>query len=325
VNAVVDNNGEIVAAGGEIEFLDPVTSSDVAAKLTLQNGVARFPKSGTGFDTTTGLLATTAGTNDIYGTVRIQGTGSRIVVSGESTAVFHDPVTNNGGTIQVFPGSTAIYLQGLTTMGNSSVLSIQLADPDDEPDLGQVEVATSAQLAGNLELSLATGFTPTLGDTFQILSAAGGITGSLNLATAPPLPGSMQWNLTVGPTAVVASIVATGDYNGNGMVDAADYVLWRDALGQAGTNLAADGNGSGMVDAADYDIWRSRFGNTLGTSVNAPAATLSAVPEPATMGLFSLAALLLTLRFSGGARPARTRQCPLAGSVYILETTSTID
>ena len=63
------------------------------------------------------MLATTGGTNDIYGTVRIQTASSKISVSGGSTAVFHDPVTNAGGTIEVFAGSTIVYLQGLTTTG----------------------------------------------------------------------------------------------------------------------------------------------------------------------------------------------------------------
>ena len=35
-----------------------------------------------------------------------------------------------------------------------------------------------------------------------------------------------------------------GDYNLDGIVDAADYVVWRKTLGQSGTDLAADGNNS---------------------------------------------------------------------------------
>ncbi len=54
-----------------------------------------------------------------------------------------------------------------------------------------------------------------------------------------------------------------GDYNHNGTQDAADYVLWRQSLGQTvprGTGV--DGNNNGTVDTADYDIWRSQFGGT---------------------------------------------------------------
>lgn len=55
-----------------------------------------------------------------------------------------------------------------------------------------------------------------------------------------------------------------GDYNRDGLVNAADYTVWRDALGQTVTpGVGADGDGSGTIDAADYSIWRSHFGNGL--------------------------------------------------------------
>ena len=57
-----------------------------------------------------------------------------------------------------------------------------------------------------------------------------------------------------------------GDYNDDGIVDAADYVVWRKAQGQAATFFTgADGDGSGLVDDADYDLWRSRFGDPSAT------------------------------------------------------------
>jgi T5SS/PEP-CTERM-associated repeat protein len=285
VNALVDNDGEISVASGEIEFLEQVVNSHAAAKVTLQNGVVRFPKAGFGFDSTTGVLATTGGSSDIYGTVRLQGAGSRIAVGGDSTAVFHDPVTNSGGVIEVFPGSTLLLLQGLTTMGPGSALSVHLTNPDQQPDLGQVEVAGSAQLEGNLQLTLAAGFVPKVGDSFQIVTAAGGITGSLALASAPALPGGLQWDLDVNPTTVVLNVLSSGDYNGDGAVDAADYLLWRNTLGQAGPALPADGDGSGVVDAADYDIWRNRFGNVVGGGMGAALA----VPEPRASVLITFA------------------------------------
>src|SRR6202007_2157730 len=41
-----------------------------------------------------------------------------------------------------------------------------------------------------------------------------------------------------------------GDFNHDGIVDAADYTVWRDSLGQTG-NVAADGNEDNVVDMAD--------------------------------------------------------------------------
>jgi hypothetical protein len=84
----------------------------------------------------------------------------------------------------------------------------------------------------------------------------------------------------------------TGDYNGNGTVDAADYVLWRDTLNQAGMNLPADGNNNNMIDAGDYDVWKSRFGRTSGVG----SAANSSVPEPTTLTLLLFGMLAAVAR-----------------------------
>jgi hypothetical protein len=77
----------------------------------------------------------------------------------------------------------------------------------------------------------------------------------------------------------------SGDYNGNGVVDAADFVVWRNTLNAAGTGLAADGNGDGHVDSADYQIWRSHLGDA-GTGLSSGGRfTLLAIPEPLALNL----------------------------------------
>src|SRR5262245_40045903 len=56
---------------------------------------------------------------------------------------------------------------------------------------------------------------------------------------------------------VVPSVV--GDYDGNKIVNGLDYNTWRQSFGST-TSLAADGNLNGIVDAADYVIYRDHFG-----------------------------------------------------------------
>ena len=78
-----------------------------------------------------------------------------------------------------------------------------------------------------------------------------------------------------------------GDYNGNGVVDMADYVLWRN-----GGPLQNEGDQPGTVNQADYTYWRSRFGAASGSGVGS-----AAVPEPSAMLLcLTIPTLLLARR-----------------------------
>jgi hypothetical protein len=68
-----------------------------------------------------------------------------------------------------------------------------------------------------------------------------------------------------------------GDYDGNGVVEINDYLIWRQEFGLSGTGLSSDGNGNSTVDAADYVVWRDNF-VAMASSLAAPP-----VPEPSTL------------------------------------------
>ena len=72
-------------------------------------------------------------------------------------------------------------------------------------------------------------------------------------------------------------LTTEGDYNGDGVVDAADYTRWRDGG-------SADGNNDGIVDIRDYQVWSATFGTA------SPVATT--VPEPSALIMIALCALL---------------------------------
>ncbi len=99
----------------------------------------------------------------------------------------------------------------------------------------------------------------------------------------PGLPGEMNFwalsahyaDLTQGTNGAVVSagmqlaynglpnvLRSPGDYNDNGRVDAADYTVWRDTLGDsAGRGEGANASPDDVVGPEDYDIWKTRYGS----------------------------------------------------------------
>lgn len=96
------------------------------------------------------------------------------------------------------------------------------------------------------------------------------------------LPGELTQSLSVTLTAEVSTDFLLGDFNQDGLVDAADYAVWRDTEGQSGLApfAAADANGDGTVDTSDRDLWASNYGVSVPLSV--------AVPEPGTLACLML-------------------------------------
>ncbi|MEN1680541.1 MAG: right-handed parallel beta-helix repeat-containing protein [Planctomycetota bacterium] len=97
----------------------------------------------------------------------------------------------------------------------------------------------------------------------------------------------------------VALLVPPGDFNRDGVVDTADYTLWRDMVGRTGIDLAADVTGEdlqgvpdGIVDGSDYALWRANFGRTASTA----NALVARAPEPRAMTLTAFVLIVGMLR-----------------------------
>ena len=96
-------------------------------------------------------------------------------------------------------------------------------------------------------------FAPSAGSSFDLLDW-GSLSGTFCTIQLPTLSGGLQWNTSQLYTTGVISVALPGDFNGNGIVDAADYVVWR----------KSDGSQNG------YATWRAHFGQTAGGGAPVP-------------------------------------------------------
>ncbi len=207
-----------------------------------------------------------------------------------------------GATPGLFVDPAVLRVEGNFTMLAGSTLEIDLFDPT---AFDLLEVTGVLTAAGSLEVGL-DAQAPDLeaGDVFDVLDFAS-LTGTFGDVVLPTLTSGLTWDLSQLYTDGVLAVVATGltgDYNDDGVVDAADYTVWRDSFGQSGSDLPADGDGNGTVDEADYVVWKSHYGDTAGSGSTTGGAALAAVPEPASLVMLILG--LLTIRFIRRTSPA---------------------
>jgi hypothetical protein len=147
----------------------------------------------------------------------------------------------------------------------------------------------------------ANGLNITNGAMLDILPVGNVTAGQYVIAMANSISGMFALNAPAGFSIAhnATSIVLTapdfsggvaGDYNEDGVVDAADYTVWRDRLGQSTPLPNTDPTDmDGQVTTAEYNFWKSRFGATSGAGSSDLNRGTGAVPEPTSCGLVLLA------------------------------------
>ncbi len=308
--------GNTNAAGGRLESS---TGSQLLYTQGLTTNSGLIALTGGAFDNNNLALAN-PGRIEGYGAVRTGGLTNSGAISVADALDVLGPVTNNGSvntttgaTVRFFgpvsgPGSysgtgtvtflntfspgaspAAVNFGGDVDLAGTSTLVIELAGMSSGSQYDTLAAAGDVTLGGTLDVDLLGGFTPAPGSVFQIVSAAGGVGGSFAEASLPSLVGA-NWQLRYNENAVLLQVALAGDYNFNGQVDAADYTIWRNSLGESGIGLSADGNGDRQVDADDYAIWKTHFGESVGPGsggqAGLPPQAFEAVPEPRSGILF---------------------------------------
>jgi hypothetical protein len=187
---------------------------------------------------------------------------------------------------------------------NSGVLEIEILGRE----FGQydrLETHGLITLGGTLRVRLLESnsgpFEPQLGDAFVFLAAYGGYEEEFDDFDLPELAPGLAWTISPGDVVLYLAVVAAplaGDYNDDGIVDAADYTVWRDNLGRE-LSLSNETASLGVVDDEDYDAWKANFGATGSTSGQ---ASLAAVPEPSSIWMVLGGLVLPWLRRHHAAR-----------------------
>lgn len=208
----------------------------------------------------------------------------------------------NGGVVAPGASPGTLHVEGNYTQNAEGSLQIGLMSPS---NFDTVEITGSASLGGTLEIVLDEGYIPQGNPSFDVLDW-GSRVGEFSSVILPTLGGTLHWDTTQlysTGTISIAGESLLGDYNSNGAIDAADYVVWRDSLGQTGPDLAADGSGNDIVDQADYDLWRDNFGLLDATGADVVLSSTPS-PEPTTALLLSIAGSLmwLTRQFTSAPR-----------------------
>ena len=244
-------------------------------------------------------------TTNVFGTLLLEGTeveveagaslagvpaGLGMLINGESSTLtlldgaVLDLIIENDGTLALgnSPGQTTglDFQQNAPGIWDLEIGGLGLSDFD------RMNLTGTALLDGTLDLSLIMGFVPTLGDTFSILSANGGVTG---MFTSIMQPGTMPSDLifdvnylgTVVQLEVVGAPEYTADYDNDGDVDADDLAQWQGDFGGPGS----DADGDGDSDGFDFLAWQQQ----LGSGVSVLATSTTSVPEPSTLFLTGLA------------------------------------
>jgi hypothetical protein len=166
----------------------------------------------------------------------------------------------------------SITVQGDFYHLDGGILDIDIGGTAAGLNYDQVVVNGKVEIEGELEVSLVDSFIPALGDTFHILTATQGILGQFDDTDGlPSLANNLVWRVDYLTSAVRLTVISAADFNRDGDVDAADYVLWR--------------NNDGTAEK--LNLWRAHFGTTINPLPGAYSdSSLDLVPEPSTAVLF---------------------------------------
>ena len=212
-------------------------------------------------------------TKDGGGALRINndlntGGGAIVVLGGTvgGSGTIGGDLVNSAGTVTPGNSPGILTVSGNYTQNSSSTLAIELGGTTLGSQHDQLDVSGTATLGGTLAVSLINSFTPSAGQSFDILDWTS-VNGTFSSLSLPTLTG-LAWNTSQLYTTGVLSVGIPGDYNLNGVVDAADYVVWRKNAGT--TNMLPNDLIGGTIGTAQFNQWLPTSADLLRAPAAAP-------------------------------------------------------
>jgi hypothetical protein len=214
-------------------------------------------------------------------------------ISSVNTVQVHAGTIEGNGTIAadvrshatIMPGQSAgkLTFDGNLSLFTDSQLVIELGGLTAGLEFDQVVVTGTFGRNGTLNVHLLEEFSPSPGDSFHIVDSTNA-TGVFNIVDLPALDEGLTWDTSDLYTAGILSVGLTGDFNLDGMVDAADYVVWRKNGGTP----------------EEFSAWRANFGRSAASGSG--SASNASVPEPASLLLLLVTAIAAKLLLGRIAR-----------------------
>ncbi len=176
------------------------------------------------------------------------------LVSGGANFPGAGEVRFNGG---YQPGDSAALVQfsGDVSFGTNNSLLMEIGGLQAGIEHDKLEIAGDVSLGGELRVELIDGFSPVEGNQFTLMTYNSRNDTVFDSVVFP----SAAWSITYGNQALLVSVgdaALPGDYNSDGVVDAADINLQAEAMKDPNPDLTTfDENGDNLVDIQDRQIW----------------------------------------------------------------------
>jgi hypothetical protein len=296
------------ATGGGAFSMDDVLLVPGAGSFNPDNKVRVSFETTEGFSGTPGVAsdfvgqAFPAGVVDNWG---LAGAGAGFLqidqgpADGEGLGDEDDPVSGNQFALSSGSGNGEhILTMDLTNSANLALESFWYANRGNLPPLLTVEyfglneasLGTDVYTAG-ANGGIAVGVGPGFEPLFQLIEPSAAFLGvplsKLIFTSEHNDPNNFGAHFAIDDILFSVVLAGDADFDGDGPVTGNDFLIWQRNFGLTGQidNSNGDANGDGVVDDDDLVLWETQYGTTP------PLAGASAVPEPSSLVLITLAAV----------------------------------